>query len=77
MFAGGQPFARFSGHSDVVTCLARCVADNHLEKERILLGSLANLDHISLLDTGSAGLRAHRERPRRRAAEQADELASP
>src|SRR5438105_10124699 len=49
MLARGQPFACVSRHGDLVTSLTLSFADDHLENERILLGSPANLDHVDLL----------------------------
>src|SRR5438034_10972426 len=49
MLARGQPFACVSRHGDLVTSLTLSCADDHLENERILLGSPANLDHVDLL----------------------------
>jgi len=49
MLVRGQPFACLSRHGDLVTRLALSFADDHLENERILLSSLANLDHVDLL----------------------------
>jgi hypothetical protein len=48
MLALRQAFARLSRHGDLVTSLALSLADDHLENERIMLGSPAKLDHVDL-----------------------------
>src|SRR5215471_11994192 len=49
MLARRQPLAHLSRHRDVVTSLALSFADDHLENERVALGSAPNLDHVGLL----------------------------
>jgi hypothetical protein len=49
MLARRQPLAHLSRHRDVVTGLAVSFADDHLENERVVLGSAPDLDHVDLL----------------------------
>src|SRR5262245_66021316 len=49
MLARRQPLAHLSRHRDVVTSLALSFADDHLENERVALGSAPDLDHVDLL----------------------------
>src|SRR5690349_7354787 len=44
-----QPLAHLSRHGDVVMSLALSFADDHLENERVVLGSAPDLNHVDLL----------------------------
>src|SRR5262249_4550104 len=44
-----QPLAHLSRHGDVVTSLVLSFADDHLENERVVLGSAPDLNHVDLL----------------------------
>src|SRR6516162_1328189 len=49
MLARRQPLAHLSRHGDVVTSLTLSLADDHLENERVMLGSASDLNHVDLL----------------------------
>jgi hypothetical protein len=57
MLARRQPLAHLSRHRDVVTSLAVSFADDHLENERVVLGSAPDLDHVDLLADARAFIR--------------------
>src|SRR5262245_37725000 len=44
-----EPLAHLARHGDVVTSLALSFADDHLENERVVLGSAPHLNHVDLL----------------------------
>ena len=49
MLARRQPLTHLSRHGDVVTSLTLSFADDHLENERVVLGSAPDLNHVDLL----------------------------
>src|SRR6516165_5923993 len=49
VLARRQPLAHLSRHRDVVMGLALSFSDDHLENERVVLGSASNLDHVDFL----------------------------